>query len=92
MTALKTGALTANGQGEIVEQLSRTATEAELQARQLEGLEILADWKVEIERKKKRLLLRVELIGGVDEEEEGELRRDADRLARCMQVFGWRVE
>jgi predicted peptidase len=54
-------------QGE-VEELFPTPTEREFQERHLEALEICADWKESIERRRKRLLLRAELIGGVDEE------------------------
>jgi hypothetical protein len=50
-------------------------------------LEICADWKESIERRRKRLLLRAELIGGVDEDEVDEVRQDAERLRRCMEVL-----
>jgi hypothetical protein len=65
-------------------------SDAELQERHLEGLEICADWKESIERRRKRLLLRAELIGGVDEDEVDEVRQDAERLRRCMEVLAWR--
>jgi hypothetical protein len=62
----------------------------QLQDRYLEALEICADWKESIERRRSRLLLRAELIGGVDEEEVEEVRQDAERLRRCMEVLAWR--
>ena len=65
-------------------------SDAELQARHLECLEICADWKEELERRRQRLLLRAEFIGGVDEEEVEEARQDAERLRRCMEVLAWR--
>ena len=40
-------------------------------------MEICADWKESIARRRQRLLLRAELIGGVDEEEVEEVRQDA---------------
>jgi hypothetical protein len=63
---------------------------AELQERHLECLTICADWKAELERRQKRLLLRSEMIGGVSEEEVEELRADFDRLAQCMRGLAWR--
>jgi hypothetical protein len=48
----------------------------QLQDRYLEALEICADWKESIERRRSRLLLRAELIGGVDEEEVEEVRQE----------------
>jgi hypothetical protein len=65
-------------------------SDAELQARHLECLEICGDWKEELERRQRRLLLRSEMIGGVSEEEVEELRADFDRLAQCMRVLAWR--
>jgi hypothetical protein len=70
----------------------RAPTEAELQERHLEALEIVADWKDSIARRRKRLELRAELIGGIDDDEVGELRQDSDRLARCIQVLKWGME
>jgi hypothetical protein len=67
-------------------------TEEELHLRQLEALEICADWKEELQRRQQRLLLRSEMIGGVTEEETEELRTDFDRLNRCMRVLAWRAE
>ena len=75
---------------ESAEQLFRMPTERELQQRHLEALEICADWKESIERRRQRLLLRAELIGGVEEDEVEELRQDAERLRRCIEVLAWR--
>jgi hypothetical protein len=66
-------------------------TEEELQRRHLDALEIIADWKEELERRQQRLLLRSETIGGVSEEETEELRTDFARLNQCMRVLAWRV-
>jgi hypothetical protein len=63
---------------------------AELQERYLEALEICADWKEAIERRRMRLELRMELIGGVEPDEVEQLREDAERLKRCMAVLAWR--
>jgi hypothetical protein len=68
-----------------------TPSAAELQERHHEALEIVADWQESFGRRHKRLLLRMELIGGVDEDEIEELRQDAERLRRCMEVLAWRV-
>jgi hypothetical protein len=65
-------------------------TSEQLQERYQEALEICADWKESIERRRQRLLLRTELIGGVDEEEVEDVRQDAERLRRCMEVLAWR--
>src|SRR5262245_29652460 len=59
-------------------------TQEELQERQLQSLEIVADWKEDNERRRKRLELRMELTGDVEQEEVDELKRDNDRLLRCM--------
>ena len=67
-----------------------TPSPAELQERYLEALEICAEWKESIARRRQRLLLRFELIGGVDEEEVEEVREDAERLRHCMEVLAWR--
>jgi hypothetical protein len=77
---------------ESAEQFFRMPTERELQQRHLEALEICADWKKSVERRRQRLLLRAELIGGVEEDEVEELRQDAERLRRCMEVLAWRPQ
>jgi predicted CopG family antitoxin len=79
-------------QAPVAEELFPTPSEEELQRRHLEALEIVADWKEELQRRQKRLLLRSEMIGGVTDEEVEELRQDFKRLEQCMRVLSWRVE
>ena len=79
------------GNGKFGPQFS-TPSPGELQERYLEALEICADWKESIVRRRQRLLLRMELIGGVEEEEVEEVRQDGERLRRCMEVLAWRPQ
>ena len=79
------------GNGKFGPQFS-TPSPGELQERYLEALEICADWKELIVRRRQRLLLRMELIGGVEEEEVEEVRQDGERLRRCMEVLAWRPQ
>jgi hypothetical protein len=77
------------GNGKFGQQFSSPSAE-ELQERYLQALDICADWKEANDRRRLRLLLRMELIGGVDEDEVEELRQDAERLRRVMEVLAWR--
>jgi hypothetical protein len=55
----------------------------------MRALEICADWKDSLMRRQQRLDLRMEFLGDVPEEEVEDLRRDNERLLRCMKILAW---
>ena len=67
-------------------------TEAELQQRQHEALIIMADWRDDILRKQRRLDLRAELIGGVEQEEVDLLKEEVEQFKCCSSALTWRPQ
>jgi hypothetical protein len=72
---------------DVVDDLADSLSALDAQELNLQALEIMADWHADLTTRLRRAGLKLELIGGEDDEA---LAAEAEEFKRCCRALGWR--